>query len=120
MTAVPLLIKAALGALLLASIWWAFFGPPPDRRDMGTAKLWGATAGVLYLAGVYALVAERDSAPLLVGGGVVALCLAFWHARGDDDGGGGGGWDDDDGDGPIDWDDFDRERSNWDRPLVGA
>jgi hypothetical protein len=118
MAALPLLAKAAMGAFLLASIWWAFFGPPPDQRDLGTAKLWGATSGVLYLAGLYALVADRGSAPILVGAGVVALCLAFWHARGDD--GGGGGWDDGDDDGPIDWDRFDRERRDWERPVVGA
>ena len=118
MAALPLLVKAAMGALLLASIWWAFFGPPPEERDMGTARLWAATSGVLYLTGLYALFSERDIAPLLVGAGVFALCLAFWHARGDD--GGGGGWDDDDGDGPIDWDRFDRERRDWERPLIGA
>jgi hypothetical protein len=118
MAAFPLLAKAAMGALLMASIWWALFGPPPDRRDMGTAKLWGVTSGILYLTGLYALIAERGIALVLVAAGVFALCLAFWHARGDD--GGGGGWDDDDGDGPIDWDRFDRERREWDRPVVGA
>jgi hypothetical protein len=116
MAVVPLLIKAAIVTVLVATIWWAFFGPPPEERDMGTAKLWGATAGVLYLAGVYALFAERGSAPFLVGLGVMALCLAFWHARGDD--GGGGGWDSDDGDGPLDWDEFDRARRAWERPLI--
>ena len=119
MAALPLLAKAAMGAFLLASIWWAFFGPPPDRRDMGSARLWGLTSGILYIAGVYALFDHRGIAPLLVGAGIVALCLAFWHARGDD--GGGGGWDDDDdGDGPIDWDRFDRARRDWDRPYIGA
>jgi hypothetical protein len=116
--AVPLLVKAALGAMLLASVWWAFFGPPPEERDMGTARLWGATSGILYLAGLYALIAERSIAPILVGAGVFALCLAFWHARGGDDGGGGGGDDGDDDDGPLDWDRFDRARREWDRPLV--
>jgi hypothetical protein len=119
MPALPLLVKAAMGAVVLASIWWAFFGPPPTRKDVGTARLWGVTSGILYLTGVYALFASRGVAPLLVGGGFLALCLAFWHARGDD-GGGGGGWDDDDGDGPIDWDRFDRARRDWDRPLIGT
>ena len=118
MSSLPLLMKAAMGAFLLASIWWAFLGPPPDRRDLGTAKLWGATAGILYLAGAYALAFGRAGAVILVGGGVLALCLAFWHARGDD--GGGGGGDDDDGDPPIDWDRFDRARRDWDRPLAGV
>lgn len=122
MAALPLLAKAAMGAFLLASIWWAIFGPPPDRRDMGTARLWGMTSGILCLAGTYAIFDQRAIAPLLVGAGVIALCLAFWNARGDDGGGGGGGgWDDgDDGDGPIDWDRFDRERRDWDRPLIGT
>ena len=117
MSLLPLVIKAAMVAFLAASIWWAFFGPPPDQRDMGTAKLWAATSGVLYLAGVYALFDDRPSAWWLVGMGVVALCLAFWHGRGEDD----GGWGDDgDDDGPIDWDQFDRARRDWDRPLVGT
>ena len=119
MAQLPLLVKAAMGALLLASIWWSFFGPPPDRRDVGTAKLWGATSGILYLAGAYALFLGRDGATIPVGAGVLALCLAFWHARGGDDGGGGGG-DDDDGDPQIDWDGFDRARRDWDRPVVGV
>jgi hypothetical protein len=120
MEALPLALKAAMGVALLGSIWWAFFGPPPGQRDLGTARLWGATSAILYVAGVYALAADRGSAPILVGGGVVALCLAFWHARGDD-GGGGGGWDDDDGGGgPIDWDRFDRARRDWERPVVGV
>ena len=118
MVALPLVIKSGMVLLLGVCIWRAFYGPPPDQRDMGTAKLWGATSGVLYLAGVYALFSDRSSAWLLVGAGVLALCLAFWHARGDD--GGGGGGDSDDGDGPIDWDQFDRARREWDRPLVGT
>jgi hypothetical protein len=121
MAVVPLLLKAATGAFLAASVWWAFFGPPPDRRDLGSAKLWGLTSTVFWVAAVYALALGRPAAYLLLPAGVLTLCLAFWHARGDD-GGGGGGWDDDDddGDGPLDWDEFDRARRDWDRPLVGT
>ena len=115
MATVPLITKLVVVAFMAAGIWWAFFGPPPDERDMGTAKLWGATACVLYVAGGYALLSDRGGASLLVGLGVMALCLAFWHARGDD---GEGGDDGDDGDGPLDWDEFDRARSAWDRPLA--
>ena len=97
MAALPLLVKAAMGVFLLASIWWAFFGPPPDQRDVGTAKLWGADLGDPLPRGGVRAVRRPGIAPVLVGAGVIALCLAFWHARGDD--GGGGGWDDDDGDG---------------------
>jgi hypothetical protein len=52
--------------------------------------------------------------------GAVALCFAFWHARGDDDGGGEGGDPGDDTPGPIDWDQFDRARRDWERPRVEA
>ena len=119
MSALPLVLKAAMGLFLIGSVWWAFFGPPPDRRDLGTAKLWGATSGVLYLAGFYALFAAHSAAPILVGSGVIALCLAFWHARGEEDDGD-DGWGRDDGPGPLDWDEFDRARRDWDRPLVGT
>ena len=119
MAAVPLLAKAAMGAFVLATIWWAVFGPPPDRRDVGLARLWAITSLVLYVTGLYAWLSGQAIGPVLVGAGVLALCLAFWHARGDD-GGGGGGDDDDDGDGPIDWDRFDRARRDWDRPLVSS
>ena len=114
----PVIVKVAMGALLMASIWWAFLGPPPDRRDVGSAKLWGLTSCVFWIAAIYALARDRSSASLLLGAGILTLCVAFWHARGDD--GGGGGWDDDDGDGPLDWDEFDRARRDWDRPLIGA
>ena len=118
MVALPLLLTAAMGAILVASIWWAFFGPPPQQRDVGMARICFAISAVLSLAAVFGVFAGLRVAPLFLGAGVLALCAAFWHARGDD--GGGGGWDDDDGDGPIDWDRFDRERRDWDRPLIGA
>jgi hypothetical protein len=118
MTALPLVLKAAMTIILMAAIWRAFFGAPPRKPDPSTARFWGITAGVLYLAALYAILADHAAAGVLVGGGVVALCLAFWHGRGEDDGGGGD--DGDDGDGPIDWDRFDRARRDWDRPLVGA
>ena len=120
MAFVPLIAKAAIVASLATLIWWSLFGPPPEHRDVGAARLWGATALVLCGAGLYAVFTGHRGAPFLVGLGVMALCLAFWHARGgDDDGGGGGGEsDDDDGDGPLDWDEFDRARHDWERPLL--
>ena len=113
------LIKAAMGAFLVASVWWAAFGPPPDRRDVGSAKLWGLTSVVFWTGAVYAEAVDRPIAVVLVIAGAITLCVAVWHARGDD---GGGGWDDDDdgGDGPLDWDEFDRARREWDRPLVSS
>ena len=113
----PLALKAALAIILVASIYRAFFGAPPRRADPSTARLFGILAGVLYLAALYAILADHAAAGVLVGAGVVALCLAFWHGRGEDGGGWGDGGDDD---GPIDWDQFDRARRDWDRPLVGA
>ena len=119
MSGLPLAIKVAVAAVLVLSIWRSLYGPPPDQRDMGTAKLWGATAAVLYFCGIVAIAAGRETAWVLLLAGAVALCAAFWHARGDDDGGGGGD-PGDDAPGPIDWDQFDRARRDWDRPHVPA
>ena len=117
-TALPLAIKAAVAAVLVVSVWRALYGPPPEQRDMTIARLWGATAALLYFGGFYALADERAGSWLLLMAGAVAMCKAFWHARGDD------GWDegDDPGDdtGPIDWDRFDRARRDWERPRVPA
>ena len=119
MSGLPLAIKAAVAAVMVVSIWRALYGPPPERRDITIARLWGLTAGILYAGGIFAVAEERAGAWLLLLGGVVALCMAFWHARGDD-GGGGGGSDPGDDTGPIDWDRFDRARREWDRPRVPA
>ena len=119
MSGLPLAIKAAVAAVMVVSIWRALYGPPPEHRDIVIARLWGLTAAILYLGGIFALVAARSAAWVLLIGGVGALCMAFWHARGDDGG-------DDPGDGPgddtgpIDWDRFDRARREWDRPRVPA
>jgi hypothetical protein len=105
--------------VMMVSIWRALYGPPPDHRDIAVARIWGLTAAVLYVVGIFALAEQRPGAWLLLIAGVVALCMAFWHARGDDGGGGG----DDSGDdtpGPIDWDRFDRARREWDRPRISA
>jgi hypothetical protein len=119
MSGLPLAIKAAVAAVLVVSIWRALYGPPPEHRDLTVAKLWGLTAGILYLSGIFALADDRAGAWLLLIAGVVALCMAFWHARGNDDDGGGGG-DPGDETGPIDWDQFDRARRDWDRPRIPA
>ena len=116
--ALPLAIKAAVAAVLLVSIWRALYGPPPQQRDLTVARLWGATAALLYFGGFYTLIESRAGSWLLLMAGAVAMCKAFWHARGDD------GWDEgDDGwddTGPIDWDRFDRARREWDRPRIPA
>ena len=120
MSGLPLAIKVAVAAVLVVSIWRSLYGPPPEHRDVAIAKLWGVTAAVLYFGGIAAIAAGREPAWLLLMAGAVALCFAFWHARGDDDGGGGGGDPGDDTPGPIDWDQFDRARLDWDRPRVPA
>ncbi|HEX8208185.1 MAG TPA: hypothetical protein VF587_19135 [Solirubrobacteraceae bacterium] len=120
MSGLPLAIKAAVAAVLIVSIWRSLYGPPPDHRDVGIAKLWGAAAALLYFAGLGTLSIGHDGAWLLLMAGAVALCFAFWHARGDDDGGGEGGDPGDDTPGPIDWDQFDRARRDWERPRVEA
>ncbi len=116
MSGLPLAIKAAVAAALLISVWRALYGPPPDHRDIAVARRWGAVSALLYATGFLALADGRTGAWLVLMGGVVALCLAFWHARGDD--GGGGGGDPGDDTGPIDWDRFDRARIEWDRPRL--
>jgi len=121
MSGLPLAIKAAAAALLVVSIWRALYGPPPEQRSVVFARLWAVIAGTLYLAGVFALADGRNGAWLLLIAGVVALCMAFWHARGDDEeDGGDGGHGPGDDTGPIDWDRFDRARREWDRPRVPA
>lgn len=118
MSGLPLAIKAAAAALLVVSIWRALYGPPPEQRSVLFARVWALIAGTLYLAGVFALADGRRGAWLLLIAGVVALCMAFWHARGDD--GEDDGPDPGDDTGPIDWDQFDRARRDWDRPRVPA
>ena len=118
MSGLPLAIKAAVAAILFVSIWRALYGPPPAQKDLVVARIWALIALMLYLSGIFSLADGRSVASFLVMAGVVAMCMAFWHARGDD--GGGGGGDSGDDTGPIDWDQFDRARRAWDRPRVPA
>jgi hypothetical protein len=117
MTALPLALNAALAIAMVGSVWRGFFGAPPTESDRGTAYLWGATAALLYLAAIIALMHGRAVSSVLFGLGVIALAIAVWHGRGEDDDGGDDGGD---GDGPTDWDAFDRARRDWDRPLAGV
>ena len=117
MSAMPIVAVAGTLTVIVGSIWRAFFGPPPDHKDVATAHIWGATALLLYLAALYSAWEQKPVAPLFLAAGVITLCLAFWNARGDDDDGGGG---DDEPDGPLDWDEFDRLRRDWDRPRTAA
>lgn len=119
MSGLPLAIKAAVAAVMVVGIWRAVYGPPPDQRDLTIARLWGLTSAVLHTGAIFALADDRTGAWLLLLAGVVALCLAFWHARGDD-GGDDPGDDPGDDTGPLDWDRFDRARRDWERPRVPA
>jgi hypothetical protein len=93
-SALPVVPKAALAAIVCASMWRAFLA--------GGGELLGS---------------------LLIIAGIETSCVAAWLVRGarddgggdDGDGGGGGG-----GSGPklpppIDWEAFDRARRAWDR-----
>jgi hypothetical protein len=115
MAAMPVLTVIGILGVILVAIWRAFFGPPPEEKDVATARIWGATAVLLYAASIYSAWEQQPVAPLFLAAGVVTLCLAFWNARGDDDDGGGG---DGEPDGPLDWDEFDRLRRDWDRPRA--
>ena len=119
MSGLPLAIKAAVAAVMVVSFWRALYGPPPDRRDLAIARLWALTSAVLHAGAIVALTDDRSWAWLLLIAGVVALCLAFWHTRGDD-GGDDPGDDPGDDTGPLDWDRFDRARREWERPRVPA
>ena len=113
-------LAVGMSVLLVASIWMAFFGPPPrSRASPGTIKALSGLGITAYASGV--LLAERSvtAAGVAMALGVVGLCAAGWLRRGG--GGGGGGPGRDPGseppshDGPdFDWDDFDRARGEWD------
>jgi hypothetical protein len=109
--------KVTLAALLLASVGFAYLGPPPRRRIGLGARCVVLSVGV---GGYLAAVAVLAAGALVPGALLLALaselvCMAGWLSRGDappsdedsDDGGGGGG-------GrrpkppPPDWDAFER------------
>jgi hypothetical protein len=117
--------KVALAAILLASMWRAFFGAPAPEAPRLAVRVLAALAVGCYAGGgaLFALRSELAGA-LLVVAGIEASCVVAWLARaarddgGDDGGGGGGGG----GGGrgpklppPIDWDAFDRARRAWER-----
>jgi heme A synthase len=109
--------KVTLGALLLASVGLAYFGPAPRRRVNLAVR---SVLLSLGMAGYLGAVAALAAGAIVPGALVLALagelvCAAGWLSRGDappgdedsDDGGGGGG-------GrspkppPPDWDAFER------------
>src|SRR3954468_14769859 len=122
MSELPGTAEAVLAALLAAFVLHAFFGRPPSEPDRFTAGAW-MLAGMLLLAGGLLGDGPGLVRELLIAGSVVAASEAGWWLRarrdGGDDGGGGGGGDEPGGPPPIDWDEFDRARANWNpRELV--
>jgi hypothetical protein len=94
-------LKVTLALLLIASVAFAYLGPPPRRRTgMGVrgALLSSGLAGYAAAAAALAAGAAAPGALALALAGEL-LCAAGWLGRGDappsdddgDDGGGGGG-----------------------------
>jgi hypothetical protein len=117
MTAVPPLLEAGLAAVLAASIWRAFFGPPPRTTDTVAAAAW-MTAGVALLATVLIAGQAADPRDILTAAGVEAICVAGWWLRRREDEGPSHPELDAPGEGGtdfpgIDWGEFDRLRAGW-------
>src|SRR3954447_11303484 len=113
--------KLVLTALLAVALAVAVFSPAPARprpRTVAHCVLGGA--GIYLAALLVALAGHVALATLLVGPRVAALTLAGWLSRAGDDRRGGD--DEPEPDLPIDWDEFDRLRGEWERttlrPLV--
>ncbi|MEA2255877.1 MAG: hypothetical protein QOG35_1922 [Solirubrobacteraceae bacterium] len=125
-SALPVLAKAGLAAIVCASMWRAFLGAPAPTVHRCAARVLFALTSACYVAGALAVVLGGGEllGALLIVVGIESSCVAAWLLRGSrrgddggDDGGGGGG-----GGGrgpkappPIDWDAFDRARRAWDR-----
>ena len=97
MTHVPLGLRCAFVAVLVATMALAFWGRPPRRPPRPSTWRRLAGAGVLcYGAGCGALLLDEAAiSAALVGVGVETLSGVAWLGRGlgGDDGGGGGGGD---------------------------
>ena len=120
---VPLWLRLAFAAILVASLAAAFWGRPPRRRARpATWRRLAGAAALCYAAGCTALLLDEAAlSAVLVGVGVETLSVAAWLGRslGDDsDGEGGGGGDDDptdrDGGAPGDGWRPEDERAFWD------
>lgn len=114
------LLAVPLSVLLVVSVGWAFFGPPPrSRASSGTIAALAGLGVTAYAAGILLAQHSVTAASIAMAVGVEGLCAAGWLRRGG--GGGGGGPHRDPGseppshDGPdLDWDEFDRVRGEWD------
>jgi hypothetical protein len=119
--------KLLLTAVLAVALAGALLGPPPaapHRRPAAALAVAGCSVYVLAL--LVALGGHGGLGTALVGPGVAMLALAGWLARGSSGGGDDGGDDGDDAPEPrippVDWDEFDRLRGEWEhsRPRVPA
>jgi hypothetical protein len=127
----PLLIgKLLVGLLLVVAILIAAHGRAP-RRAPAPDELRRLVVGaiVLYAVGLFALLEGHPTlSTLAFACGVGTASLAAWLSRGadpGDDDGPGGGEDppadvppDPDGATGWDWEHFDRERRDWERPAA--
>ena len=113
----PAFAKVALAALLAASMFRAFYGPPPRSAHRAASLALGIAGGFWYgMAMAFAWAQHATDASGLLVLAVEVVCVAVWLARGRDDRG-------DDGpvrepDPPLDWAEFDRERERWGRSPV--
>lgn len=106
-------VEAVVAVVLAAALARAAFGAPPAGPDPVAATCW-LVAGLLLLC----LVALDSGGALGLAFNaiaVIALAVAGWWMRGGRDDGDGG---EDPGEPPVDWDEFDRLRGQWDRPTA--
>jgi hypothetical protein len=118
---VSLLLAVPLSVLLVVSIGWAFFGPPPrSRAPSATIAALAGLGTTAYAAGILLSQHSVTAAGIAMAIGVEGLCAAGWLRRGGGGGGGGGprrdpGSEPPSHNGPdLDWDEFDRVRGEWD------
>jgi hypothetical protein len=124
-SALPVLPKVALAAVVCASMWRAFLGAPAPANHRAAARLLLVHTVGCYGGGAIVVIAGGAEllGSMLIVAGIETSCVAAWLVRGarddgggdDGDGGGGGG-----GSGPrlpppIDWEAFDRARRAWER-----
>jgi hypothetical protein len=124
-SALPVVPKAALAAVVCASMWRAFLGAPAPATHRALSRVLLALTVGCYGAGAIVVIAGGGEllGSLLIIAGIETSCVAAWLVRGarddgggdDGDGGGGGGGSGPKVPPPIDWEAFDRARRAWDR-----
>src|SRR5436190_24305621 len=114
----PEAVELALAAARAIAIAAALLCPPPARRRPGAVASLALAGCAIYLAAALAgLAGHAGAATALAAPGVAALAAAGWLMRAPDDRRG----DDEpepEPDMPIDWNEFDRLRTEWERTTV--